>query len=75
MVAILVIEYLQLLLWLQTSRLVGRFIAAMVTIIYKDVKGFLIVFLVILIAFVASFVITMEYEEDVNVLIKIGKIF
>jgi len=61
MVVILVIEYLMLFLWLQTFKLVGRFIAAMVTIIYKDVKGFLIVFMVILTAFVACFIIIMEH--------------
>jgi len=62
MVVILVMEYLLLFLWLQTFKLVARFIAAMVTIIYKDVKGFLLVFIVILTAFVACFVIIMEND-------------
>jgi len=74
MVVILVIEYLRLFLWLQTFKLVGRFIAAMVTIIYKDVKGFLIVFMVILTAFVACFIIIVEHDGT-NLWGKIMQIF
>jgi len=63
MIIILVIEYLQLFLWLQTKKKVGRFISAMVTIMYKDVKGFLVVLAVILLGFAACFIILMERSE------------
>jgi len=66
MIFILVLEYLQLFLWLQTSHQVGRFISAMVTIIYKDVRGFLVVLVVILVGFTACFIILMKKSESIE---------
>jgi len=63
MAPILLIEYLQLLLWLQTNRQVGRFIAAMVTILSKDVMGFMVVLLVIILAYAACFIVLLERSK------------
>jgi len=63
MVPILLIEYLQLLLWLQTNKQVGRFIAAMVTILSKDVMGFMVVLIVIIFAFAACFIVLLERSK------------
>jgi len=65
MVIILISEYLQLFFWLQTTQ-VGRFISAMVTIINKDIKGFMVVLVVIHLAFTACFHILMAKTKTVE---------
>jgi len=66
MIFILLIEYLQLFLWLQTNSHVGRFISAMVHILNKDVVGFMVVILVMLLAFSACFMVLMENQYNME---------
>jgi len=63
MVFIILMEYLQLFLWLQANTEVGRFIAAMVMIISKDVKAFMVILVVIIMAFSACFIILLSESK------------
>jgi len=63
MICIIVCEYVQLFLWFQTYKQIGRFIFSVVNILYRDVLGFAVVFFVILISFSACFLLLGEYAE------------
>jgi len=63
MILILICEYVQLFLWFQTYDQVGRFISSVVNILYKDVFGFGVVFLIILLSFTACFLLLGEAAE------------
>jgi hypothetical protein len=57
MICILICEYVQLFVWFQTYSQVGRFITSVVNILRKDVVGFLVVFLIILLSFSVCFLL------------------
>jgi len=65
MICILVCEYVQLFLWFQTYKQVGRFISSVVNIFSKDVLGFAVVFLITLISFTFCFLLLKE-DAEVN---------
>jgi len=65
MICILVCEYVQLFLWFQTYKQIGRFISSVVNIFSKDVLGFAVVFLITLISFSFCFLLLNE-DAEVN---------
>jgi len=65
MIFIMICEYAQLFLWLQTWSQVGRFISAFVNILRKDLIGFAIVFLIVQLVFSICFLLLSE-EDNVH---------
>lgn len=64
MIIILICEYLRLFLSLQTNSNVGRFVLSVVTILERDLLGFLVVFVIIQLVFTICFLLLLE-EDDV----------
>merc|ERR1719317_562951 len=65
MIFIIICEYAQLFLWLQTWNQVGRFISAFVNILQKDLIGFAVVFLTVQLVFCICFILLSE-EDNVS---------
>jgi len=64
MIIILILEYIQLFVWLKTYPKVGRFISSVVNILKRDVIGFAIVFVIIQLVFSICFLLLVQEDDD-----------
>lgn len=66
MIIIIILEYIQLFLWLKTYPKVGRFISSVVNILKRDVIGFAVVFVIIQLAFSICFLLLAQEDDAIG---------
>jgi len=66
MIIILILEYIQLFVWLKTYPKVGRFISSVVNIFKRDVIGFAVVFVIIQLVFSICFLLLAQEEDAIG---------